>query len=541
MNCSLRLAITLFGAGMVLGAVGLRAQHEHESVAPEKLGKVHFPISCSAAAQQQFERGVAILHSFGYEDAAETFTRVTETDPQCAMAYWGVAMSQNRPLWEPPDEASLKRGLAAVEKGEAIVTKSDRERDYLAAVKAFYQDWNKADHHTRSLVYEKAMERVYLRYPEDQEAAAFYALSLLATAPPSDKSYANQKKAGAILEKIFAEQPDHPGVAHYLIHAYDYPPLASRAVPAARRYAQIAPAAPHALHMPSHIFTRLGLWEDSIVSNLAAEAASKDYAVRNHINGAWHQQLHAMDYLEYAYLQGAEDRKAGLVLEELNAIQTVVPENLNSTYALAAIPARYTLERGDWTSAATLTSRETSYPQTDAITFFARAIGAARSGEIPIGEKNLQKLSSLRDALVLQKSNYWADQVEIQWRAAAAWLEHAHGHNEEGLRLMRSAADLESRTEKDPVTPGAVLPARELLGDMLVELKQPGAAVSEYELSLQAAPNRFRALYGAAQSAKLSGDSAKAKTYFQQLLAVANRAEGDRAELRQAREFLQKP
>ncbi len=500
---------------------------------PEKLGHVHFPVSCTAEAQKQFDRAVALLHSFWYAEAAKAFTAVTETDPDCAMGYWGIGMSLWYPLWEPPSTATLKKGSDALEKAKASPSKTERERDYIAAIEAFYKDSHKLDHRTRALAYEKAMEQVYRRYPDDREAALFYALALNATAVPTDKTCENQRKAGEILERIFAKQPDHPGVAHYIIHSFDYPPLASRALSAARKYGQIAPSVPHALHMPSHIFTRLGLWQESIQSNRDAAAAAKE-------QGWVFEQLHAMDYLMYAFLQGAQDAEAKRVLHERNSFTKEMPENFASAYAFAAIPARYAIERRRWSEAAALEPRPSRIIYSEAITYFARAIGSARTGNVANARKDLETLQSLHGALIEAKQGYWADQVEIQRRAAAAWLAHAEGKRDEAISLMRAAADLEDSTEKHPVTPGSIVPARELLGDLLLELHEPAKALNEFEASLQASPSRFHGLYGAARSAELSGNQEKAKTYYAQLIAVCNHADSERPELQHAKIFLAK-
>src|SRR5918992_1575817 len=353
--------------------------------APARLGQVRFPVSCSVAAQKQFDHALAALHSFWYEEALRAFTVVTETDPGCAMGYWGIAMSIYYPLWVPPSQATLQKGMSTVEKAKSTEAKSDRERAYIAAIEVFYKDSDKLDHRTRILAYEKAMERLYRQYPTDREAAIFYALALNATAPPTDKTYAKQLKSGEILEKVFAEQPDHPGVAHYIIHSYDNPALASRGLPAAQRHPNIPPAVPHAQHMPSHIFTRLGLWQESIQSNLGAAAASKDYEAKTHPGAAYYERLHALDYLAYAYLQGAQDQEAKRVLDELAAIQKVQPEAFQAAYAFAAIPARYALESRRWSEAAALSVHPSSFPWgrfpwAEAVTHSARALGSARSG-----------------------------------------------------------------------------------------------------------------------------------------------------------------
>jgi tetratricopeptide (TPR) repeat protein len=528
------LAILLYAGGAIA-----------QNGATEKLGKVHFPVSCTSEAQQRFDRAVATLHSFWYEEAVKAFTAVTKADPGCAMSYWGIAMSIYYPLWAPPNQSTLQKGLSAVEKAKAAGAKTDRERSYIAAIEVFYKDSNRLDHRTRALAYEKAMEQIYLRYPEDQEAAVFYALALNATAPPTDKTYAKQLKAGQILEKIFAQQPNHPGVAHYIIHSYDNPVLASRGLPAARRYAEIAPAVPHAQHMPSHIFTRLGLWQESIQSNLRAVTASKDYEAKTHPGAAYYERLHALDYLEYAYLQGSQDQEAKRVLDNLTAIQKVQPEAFQAAYAFTAIPARYALERRRWSEAAALTVHPSSFPWNrfpwaEAVTYFARAFGSARSGNVTDARKDIEKLQSLHETLVKAKDSYWAGQVEIQGRVASAWLARAEGQDEEALKLLRSAADREDSTDKHPVTPAPIMPARELLGDLLLELKEPNKALGEFEKSLSREPNRFHAFYGAARAAELLGDAEKARTYYGKLLKVCEKADNDRPELQNAKAFLAK-
>ncbi len=506
-------------------------EHQHSAAEPEKVGTVHFPISCSAEVQQPFERAVALLHSFWFEEANKGFTSVTEMDPDCAMGYWGIAMSLWYPLWEHPSEAMLKQGSAAVEKAEAVGAKTDRERDYIAAIETFYKDSDKLDHRTRALAYEKAMEQMYRRYAEDREAAAFYALALDATALPTDKTYANQKKAGAILEKIFAEEPNHPGVAHYIIHSYDSPLLAERALTAARSYAKIAPAVPHALHMPSHIFTQLGLWQESIESNRASAAAAKDHAL-------WRDRLHAMQYLEYAYLQSGQEAEAKGVLDELNAIGKAEQENRGTAHAFAMIPALYALERRQWSEAASLQPRSSGVPHIEAITYFARAIGSARSGNTTQARADVEKLQSLHDASSQAKEDYWPDYVEIQRQAAAAWLAFAEGKNEEALQLMRSAAELEDSTGMSATTAVPLLPAHELLGDLLLELHEPAQALQEFETALQMSPHRFNGLSGAARAAQLAGDTEKARTYYAQLVSLCDHADSTRTELAAARVFL---
>jgi tetratricopeptide (TPR) repeat protein len=511
--------------------------------AQAQLGQVDFPVSCAPAAQQQFNRAVAILHSFWYEEAIKAFGAVTETDADCAMGYWGMAMSDWTPLWATPIEAALKTGSAAVRQAQAIGAKTDRERDYIEAIATFYRDYDKLDHRTRSGAYAQVMEQLYVHYPDDREAAIFYALALDATALPSDKTYSNQRKAAAILEKIFVERPNHPGVAHYLIHSYDSAPLAEHGLPAAICYAKIAPSVPHALHMPSHIFTRLGQWPDSIRSNRAASEAGQTYAAQQFGQGvAWAESLHALDYLVYAHLQLAQDHEAKKVLDQITAFRKAAPEGPSAAYALAAVPARYVIERRDWPQAATLSLPPLAFPWdkfpwTSAMVTFSRALGAARTGDFRGAQAEIDRLGSARDASS-QKDKYWADQVEVQRQAAVATLAHVRGQDEEALAALESAAKLEATMDKHPVTPSPIVPMRELLGDLLLEMNQPAQALSEYEQSLTKDPNRFRSVYGAAKAAERSGDTAKAKAYYQELAALGRNADGDRPELAEAKAYL---
>jgi tetratricopeptide (TPR) repeat protein len=528
----------------VLGAAQEEHQH-HES--GEHVGKVRFVVSCSPQAQRQFNLAVAWLHSFEYGESERAFDKVAAIDSQCAMAHWGIAMSQYHQLWAPPTRAELQKGALAVQRAKAIGAKTNRERDYIDAIAQFYDDWERSDHPTRAGRYEHAMEQLYKRYPTDREAGVFYALALNASAlaaTPMDKTYAKQKKAAAILNRVLRLEPEHPGVTHYLIHSYDYPPLAPLALAAARSYARIAPSSAHALHMPSHIFTRLGLWSEDVAMNIRSENAAKDYAQRNHLAGAWDEQLHAMDYLAYAYLQQARDREASAVLGELRTIRKTDPENFKCAYSFAAIPARWALERRNWKEAADLKLEPADfpwarYPWAEAITHFGRALGAARSGDVDRASVEIEKLREIQQRMVGVKDNYdWATQVEIQRRAAAAWLAKADGKNENALQLMRSASDLEDSTEKHPVTPGAVLPARELLGDLLLELNRPSEALNEYERSLATSPNRFNGLYGAARAAQLQGNRIKARLLYQRVVDICKLAGTGRPELQRAREFL---
>ncbi|MBI4636562.1 MAG: hypothetical protein HY727_09470 [Candidatus Rokubacteria bacterium] len=520
-----RLAVSLSLAVLLAGA---------DATAQDRVGKVSFPTSCSATVQQEFERAVAMLHSFWFSASVNAFTAVAQADPGCGIAHWGIAMNAlGNPFAWPPSAKGLADGWAAVEKAKAAGAKTQRERDYIAAIEAFYKDAATVDHRTRALAYLQAMERLSQRYPDDREAAVFYSLALDATALPTDKTYANQLKAATILEKVFAEQPQHPGVAHYLIHSYDYPPIADKGLTAARRYAGIAPAAPHALHMPSHIFTRRGYWQDSIDSNRASAAVAAD-----HFN-----QLHALDYLVYAHLQLGQDAAAKRVLDQVNEIQKINIEHFVSGFALATIPSRYALERSRWAEAASLTlfGKEFPwgrFPQSEAQLVFARALGAARSGNVTGARRDIDRLGVLRDALAAAKQGYWVEQVEIQRQIASAWVARAEGKKDEALALLRGAAEREDATEKHPVTPGPLVPARELLAEMLLDANEPAQALKEFEASMRVEPNRFKGLYGAARAAELGGDRTKARGYYSQLLALSEKADTERSELQQAKAFL---
>jgi hypothetical protein len=514
--------------------------------ATESLGKVSFQTSCTPVAQSHFLRGVAMLHSFWLDAAIKEFTEAAQVDPSCGIAQWGVAMAwMGNPLAAPPSARGLKEGWAAVEKAKTMGSKTQRERDWVAAIENIYKDADKIDHKTRALAYEKAMEQLSARYPDDREAAVFYALALNMTLNPNDKTYANQLKAAGILEKVFAEQPHHPGVAHYLIHSYDFPPIAGKGLTAARRYASIAPAAPHAQHMPAHIFTRVGLWQESIDSNRASARAAQEALRDNTIGLRSYESLHAYDYMMYAFMQLSKDRDAKALMDEVLGTRKLNVDHFAGAFALAAIPARYTLERGRWAEAATLTPTPSDlgwdkFPQAESITWFARGIGAARSGNPADAHKSLARLEVLRDALKAAKNTYWAEQSEIQRLAVAGWIARAEGKNEEALSFMRQAADREDGTEKHPVTPGALFPAREMLADLLVELNQPVAAVAEFERSQKIDQNRFRGLAGAARAAELAADRERARGFYAKLTALAATADTERPELAQAKAYLAK-
>jgi hypothetical protein len=504
--------------------------------ASEKLGTVHFPVSCTPDAQKQFERAVAMLHSFWYPQDLNAFVEVTKTDSTCAMGYWGIAMSRRgNPLIGEPEPAVLKDGEEAVGRAKAAGAKTQREQGYIAAIEAYYKDYEKVDYPARVLSYQKAMEQMYLHYPEDSEAAIFYALSLDETAvvSPPDKNYALQLKAAGILQKALASQPDHPGALHYAIHSYDFPPLAEQGLPAAGRYGRVAPSAPHALHMPSHIYSMLGMWQDSIKSNQAALSVAKNY-------------VHAMDFMVYAYLQGAQDAEAKRILDQSAALEksqapaaTMNPTaaGLAPLTALAAIPARYAIERGAWAEAAAL-EPQSKTAVAEAITYFARAMGSARSGDLPGARKNLEQLHAIKEGLLHSKQAYWAEQVEIQSRAAAAWIAFGEGKKDVALQGMRTAADREDASEKHVAMENRLWPMRELLGDVLLAAGKPAQALKEYEASLQAARNRYRGFYGAAKAAERSGDREKARSYYGKLVSLCSLADTERPELAEARKYL---
>ena len=514
------------------------AAHETQGGGPaDRIGQVTLPVSCAPAAQKPFERAVALLHSFWYLESLKAFTTVAEADPGCAMAHWGVALSLWYQIWSPPSPANLKRGVEAIAKAQAIGARTARERDWIAAAATFFSNTDAQDHRTRVLAYEKAMEQLHLRYPQDREVAMFYALALQAAAEPHDKTYAKQRRSGEMAEKVFAVEPDHPGAAHYIIHAYDYPPLATKGLHAAARYAHFAPGVPHALHMPSHIYTLLGMWPEVIQGNVVAAAAEK-------ARGNPDDHMHALDYLVYGYLQQGQDAEAKRVVDEARGIMGDLAARKYDSgrptahFAMAAMEARWAMERGRWAEAAAVEVRPNRFAHTEAMIYFARAVGAARTGKAAEARAAVERLTALRDALTQAKNAYWAEQVEIQRRAGAAWLARAEGRTEEALALMRGAAELEDATEKHNITPGPIATARELLADLLLESGQPAQAAREYEASLDRAPNRFKTLYGVARSSELAGDRDKARTYYTKLVGLAKATETERPELRDARGFL---
>jgi hypothetical protein len=501
--------------------------------APEQIGTVNFATSCSPAVQPQFSRAMALLHSFWANDAIKTFNAVLEQDPACAIAYWGIAMShQQNPLTaQQPLSKSAQAALAGLDKAKEIGAKTQRERDYIAAIDLIYRDAEKVDFRTRRLSYEKAMQALMQRYPDDTEAQIFYALALNMTAPPTDKTYANQLKAAAILERIVEKQPNHPGVAHYIVHSYDYPALAERGLSAARLYARIAPNHPHALHMPSHIFTRLGMWQDSIENNRRSVAAAR-------AEGNGQEQAHAMDYLVHAHLQLGQDAEAKRVLDEIASIKGINPAIFIGPHGTTAMQARYVVERRAWQEAAALQPQPSQFPFTEAIAHFARGLGLARTGDVAGAEKEVSELVARQDALERQNNTFWANQVDIQRQTVMAWISWARGSRDGALKTMRAAADLEDSMEKHIVTPSPVVPARELLGEMLIAANQPQEALKAFEASSQREPNRLRGLYGAAQAAVLAGDREKARSYYAKLVALTQNGDGAKRELQQAKAYL---
>ncbi len=507
---------------LIFGGVCFAQEHEHGPA--ERLGTVHFATSCTQGAPQKIDRAVALLHSFQFSRAITGFNVALQDDATCGIAYWGIALSQ----WSNPfaagqkDKSQLQAGQASAQLGARTGAKTERERAYIAAVAALYKNFESTPQRSRLIAYRDAMESLAAKYPTDHEAQIFYALAIAASEDPADKTYTGRLKAGAILDKLFEEEPNHPGLAHYLIHTYDVPPLAGRALEAARRYSEIAPDAPHALHMPSHTFTRTGYWQDSIRSNVAAAAAARR-------QGDTAEELHALDYEIYAYLQTGQDEAAERVLTSLPEITSRFDPNVviggaappaAGYFAMAAIPARYALERGDWKQAAQLAPHETPFSYTDAITWFARGLGAARLGQAGVAYDSAASLEQIQEKLLKSGENYWALQVEIQELEVRAWARMAEGSKQDALRQLRTAAELEEGTEKSAITPGPLAPARELLGEMLLATDQAAQALEQFEATLKKEPRRFRSLYGAGKAAQLAGHPEVSRKYFAELMEV---------------------
>jgi tetratricopeptide (TPR) repeat protein len=511
---------------------------------PEKLGEVNFPVSCNDAAQKEFNRAMALFHSFWFDPAIKSFNKVLQHDPECGMADWGIAiMSMGNPFAWPANPKAMQAGATAMADAQRVSAKTERERDYIAALGAFFKDWETADYRPRAVAFEKAMAGLAARYPEDDEAQILYALVLDATAVATDKTFANQLKAAGILEPMYKKLPNHPGVVHYLIHTYDYAELAEKGLPAARAYAKIAPSAPHALHMPSHIFSRVGLWREMVEANRASYLATKSELKETTLGVGTYDALHAMDYMVFAYLQQAQDKAAKQLLDEVTAIRKVNVENFVAAYAFAAIPARFALERDDWKQAAALKLSPpdlawNKFPQAEAILMFARGLGAAHSGDLEAARKDVERLQVLKEAMAAAKIGYWAGQTDFQIKTVNAWIALAEKRPDEAMKLMRAAAEAEEASDKSPVTPGNVVPSRELLGEMLLVTNQPAQAFIEFERSLKRDPNRFRGVYGAARAAETAGNRKAARDYYTKLQALSAERDTERPELVQAKAFL---
>jgi hypothetical protein len=534
-----RLAAVLAVAPAVSHAQG---EHQHGG-APVQLGRVVFPTTCTPAAQPLFERGVALLHSFWYEESKRAFTDAAAADSGCAMAQWGRAMSLLHPLWTPPPTPESREGLAAAEQAVRLSAAGTRERGYADAIGTFYRGFDGSNFRARLEAYEAAMAALAARFPKDQEATIFDALALLGVGQldAGDTTYARQRRAAAMLEPLYRQHPKHPGLAHYLIHAYDSPALAKDGVGAASQYAAIAPSVPHAQHMPSHIYTRIGMWDASIASNRRAAEAASAFEQRQHLAALWDQRGHAFDYLAYAYLQEGRDREAKAVADQAAGVTATFPPNsLTTDYALAAIPARYLLERDRWEEAKALAVRPApAWRATEGLTHFARALGAARSGDSVSARAEIDSLRQLEEIVAnIKAQTYWSTQVRIQRLAASAWLFKLAGDTAGALAAAKAAAELEDVTEKHPVTPGALLPARELYGDLLLELARPADARVAYEAALVRQPNRARSLFGAARAAELAGDRAAARQRYQEVEKLLSAGDGDRPALAAARKAL---
>jgi len=521
-------------------------------------GKVEFPISCTPAVQSEFSRGVALLHSFFYEEARRVFTFVAERDPKCAMAQWGIAMTWWHPIWTPPRPDEMSAGKAAIEKAMALNAGTDRERGFITALNVYYNTPDSSNAgaigqschgpvgpRDRVIAYEKAMHQLRDKYPDDFEIEAFYAFAVLAAgyAMPNDTTLSKQLEAAALLEKLWKQNPNHPGVVHYLIHCYDYPALAQRGLAAAQSYASIAPWVPHALHMPSHIFTRLGMWDESIAANGASAEASRAYATMRHRDATEAEELHALDYMVYSYLQEARDTEAKKIVDLAAKVRKTNPElEFSAAYALAAIPTRYAFERNDWASAATLTVPNlphwSSFPFMEALIEYGHALGRAHTGDLDGARKAIARMQQLRDATKDPKFDYFKNHLDLQMQAASAWVAASEGKKSEAIEMLRHAADAEDILGKHPVSPGAFVPVREQLGSLLLEVGQAKHAQQEFEAALKIYPGRFRGLYGAARAAEQNGDKESASRYYAKLAAQTTKAASSRDELNHVREFL---
>jgi len=520
-----------------------------------KVGRVSFSTPCDPALQKTFDRGIALLHSFFYPEARKSFTEVTQKDPSCAIAYWGVAMTWYHPIWAPPNPDELASGRAAIEQAVAASEQTERDKAFIQALAAFYETppgsavsgaqschGDGVTFPARAAAWSNGMRAAFEKYPGDEEVAAFYALSLLGSAVPTDRELKNQKRAAEILEALWATRKDHPGVVHYLIHAYDYPSLARRGLVAARAYAAIAPTVPHALHMPSHIFVRLGMWQDAIESNRASAAASRAYMAQTDPGAVFGEELHALDYMIYAYLQRGQDDRAREIAQRIPTVKKTNPEvDPIAAYAMGSIPARFAVERHAWKEAAELPLPDApfwaKFPHTEAHIEYARGLGRARSGDVAGAKRSLERLAQLRDATTDPKLQYFQKHLDLQCQAVSAWIAEAEGKKDEAVAMLRRAADLEDQLGKHPVSPGPILPIYEQLGDMLVELDRPVEALAAYQAALATSPKRFNALYGAGRAAHLANQDAQARTSYQELVDTADAA-SQRPELADAKAFL---
>jgi tetratricopeptide (TPR) repeat protein len=541
---------------VLTGALGSESSTAPEPGDLRAAGKVDFPVACAPAAQAEFARGVALLHSFFYEEARRIFTSVAEQDPKCAMAQWGIAMSWWHPIWTPPTPDEMSAGKAAIEKAVAMKAGTDRERGFITALNVYYNTPDSSGTaavgqschgpvgpRDRVLAYEKAMRQLHEKYPDDFEAQTFYAFAILAVgyATPNDTTLSKQLQAAAILEKLWKKNRNHPGVVHYLIHCYDYPALAKRGLAAAQSYGSLAPWVPHALHMPSHIFTRLGMWDESIDANRAAADAARAYAAMRHRDATEAEELHALDYMAYSYLQEAQDTKAKEIVDLAATVRKTNPElEFSGAYALAAIPTRYALERNDWISAAALTVPSlphwSAFPFMEALIEYGHALGRAHTGDLDGARKAIARMQQLRDATKDPKFDYFKSHLDLQMQAASAWVSYGEGKKDEAIAMLRRAADAEDVLGKHPVSPGALVPIREQLGDLLLKLGRSKDAEAEFEAALKIYPGRYRGLYGAALAAEQTGDKEKARRYYAQLAAQTAKSNGSRDELARVRE-----
>jgi tetratricopeptide (TPR) repeat protein len=551
-------AFFLFGLASSLAVGHVKCATVPEPGDLRAAGKVEFPVSCAPDVQSEFSRGVALLHSFFYEEARRVFASVAERDPKCAMAQWGIAMTWWHPIWTPPTPDEMRAGKAAIEKAMTMKAGTDRERGFITALNVYY---NAPDNSSagpvgqschgpvgprdRVVAYEKAMHQLRDKYPDDFEVQTFYAFAVLAVgyATPNDTSLSKQLEAAALLEKLRKQNANHPGVVHYLIHCYDYPALAQRGLAAARSYDSIAPWVPHALHMPSHIFTRLGMWDESIAANRASADASRAYAAMRHRDATEAEELHALDYMAYSYLQEAQDTEAKKIVDLAAKVRKTNPElEFSAAYALAAIPTRYAFERNDWAAAATLAVPNlphwSSFPFMEALIEYGHALGRAHTGDLDGARKAIARMQELRDATKDPKFDYFKNHLDLQMQAASAWVAAAENKKNQAIEMLRRAADAEDILGKHPVSPGAFVPIREQLGGLLLEVGQSKEAQQEFEAALKIYPGRFRGLYGAARAAEQSGDKENASRYYAKLAAQTTKATGSREELNHVREFV---